>query len=230
MYSRDYSRFRHTTGRRRATGHARDRRRDGDRPRGHVDHAGGRDCRPADTEVVRDRFTEGIRLVPALPGRNRRPPRLSSLVHHLCRRRHQGPDRKSQTDVAPPRRHGALPLRSSTGPRQLSGQRPLRAAGHGRRARRHRNTLRTEGRRSPGPAERHQQPVLHLRSDDVHRVLAMRARVRRDAGYVCADDPGARIRVQGLGESERTVPRLRMRLVRRLRRGVPDRRPDRKYH
>ena len=72
-------------------------------------------------------------------------------------------------------------------------------------------------------------PYFTFDPDDVHRLLAMRARMRRDAGHVCADDPGSRIRIEGLGESERTVPRLGVRLVRRLRRGVPDGGPDRKF-
>ena len=54
----------------------------------------------------------------------------------------------AQADDAPPRRDGAVPLGPSPRLRQLSGQRPLRAAGHGRGARRHRNAVRPERRAS----------------------------------------------------------------------------------
>ena len=51
-----------------------------------------------------------------------------------------------------------------------------------------------------------EQPVLHLRSDEVHRLLALRAGVRRSAGHVRADDSGPRLRFEGLREPERAVP------------------------
>ena len=66
------------------------------------------------------------------------------------------------------------------------------------------------------------QPVLHVRPDQVHRLLALRAGLRRSAGHLRAD------RSQGRGFDSKVtpggtdVPRLRVRLVRRLRAGVPD--------
>ena len=184
-------------------------------------------ARPADPEAVRHRYAEGVRLVPPVPGRNRRPPRVSRLVHDAGRRRHEGADREPEADEAPPRRHGAVPLGSSARLRQLPGQRPLRAAGHGRGARRHRNPLRSERRTTTGRCQGHQQSVLHLRPVDVHRLLALRARLRRGAGHVRADDPGARLRVEGRRPARTSRSCVGMRLVRRLRRGVPDRGPDR---
>ena len=111
--------------------------------------------------------------------------------------------------------------------RDLSRQRPLRAAGHGRRARRHRHALRPRRREPPARREGREQSVLHLRPVGVHRVLALRAGVRRGAGHLRADDSGPRLQLEGLREPERIVPRVGVRLVRRLRRSVSDRRADR---
>ena len=42
------------------------------------------------------------------------------------------------------------------------------------------------------------QPVLHLRSVEVHRLLALRPRLRGSAGHLRAHHPGPRLRLQGL--------------------------------
>ena len=70
------------------------------------------------------------------------------------------------------------------------------------------------------------QPVFHLRPVQVHRLLALRARLRRGAGHVRADHPGPRLRLQGGGQPGQPLPRLRMRLLRRLRAGLPHRHAD----
>ena len=62
---------------------------------------------------------------------------------------------------------------------------------------------------------------------EMHRLLALRARLRGSAGHVCADDLRPRLRQPGLARHERELPRLRMRLLRRLRAGLPDRDADR---
>ena len=56
-------------------------------------------------------------------------------------------------------------------------------------------TARTTSTRRQG----HQQPVLRLRRQQVHRLLALRAGLRRGAGHVRADDRGPRLRLEGLG-------------------------------
>ena len=66
-------------------------------------------------------------------------------------------------------------------------------------------------------------PYFTFDPEQVHRLLALRARLRREAGHAGADDPGPRLRLEGGGEPGRVVPRLRMRLLRRLRAGLPDR-------
>ena len=73
------------------------------------------------------------------------------------------------------------------------------------------------------PRRTSRNPVLHLRCQQVHRLLALRARLRRTAGNVRADDSGPRLRFQGRGEPERVVHGFRVRLLRRLRAGLPDR-------
>ena len=61
----------------------------------------------------------------------------------------------------------------------------------------------------------HSQPVFHLRARQVHRLFALRARLRRNSGNLRADHRGSRIRSQGLCQGT-TVPGLGMRLLRRL--------------
>ena len=103
-------------------------------------------------------------------------------------------------------RHGALHLRPPAGLPDLFGQRRLRVAGHGRR-----------GRAAPGPVrlrratnhldavDRPQQPVLRLRPVQVHRLLALRAGLRRDPGHVRADHRGPRLRLEGVGRCGRVA-------------------------
>ncbi len=80
-----------------------------------------------------------------------------------------------------------------------------------------------DGRQSPGCPEGHEQSLLHLRCEQVHRLLALRARLRRAAGHVRADHPGPRLRFHRRGQPERILHGLRVRLLRRLRAGLPDR-------
>ena len=70
------------------------------------------------------------------------------------------------------------------------------------------------------------QPVFHLRSVEVHRLLALRSRLRRGSGHVRAHHRRPRLREPRLGGHEPGLPRIRMRLVRRLRAGLPDRDAD----
>ena len=94
----------------------------------------------------------------------------------------------------------------------VTGLRDVRY-GYGRRCR----------RQPPRRADRHLQPLLPVRGLEVHRVLALRARVRRGAGHARADHPGARLRLEGRRRAGRVVLRLRLRVVRGLRAGLPDR-------
>ena len=77
-------------------------------------------------------------------------------------------------------------------------------------------------------AEGRVQPLFHLRSGEMHRLLALRARLRGGAGHVRADHRGPRLRQPRFGRHARALPRLRMRLLRRLRAGLPDRDAARK--
>ncbi len=86
----------------------------------------------------------------------------------------------------------------------------------------------TDGARQRGlDAEGRIQPLFHLRSLEVHRLLALRARLRGSARHLRADDFRPRLRQPRFARHERELPRLRMRLLRRLRAGLPDRDPDR---
>ena len=124
-------------------------------------------------------------------------------------------------------RDGALHLRPSAGLPDLRGQRRLRIAGHGRRGRPARRALRLRGRQ---PSRRRQgriEPLFHLRPVEMHRLLALRARLRGSAGHLRADHRRAAASTPRVARHGRAVPRLGMRVLRRLRAGLPDRDPDR---
>jgi ferredoxin len=53
-----------------------------------------------------------------------------------------------------------------------------------------------DGREPPRRREGHEQPVLLVRPEQVHRLLALRARVRGGAGHLRADRAGPRLRQQ----------------------------------
>ena len=76
-------------------------------------------------------------------------------------------------------------------------------------------------------AEGREQPVLHLRRLEVHRLQPLRARLRGSPGDVRADDLGPRLRQPRLGGHVGELPRERMRVVRRVRPGLPDRDAER---
>ncbi len=62
-----------------------------------------------------------------------------------------------------------------------------------------------------------QQPVLRLRPVQVHRLLALRARLRGGPGHVRADHRRPRLRVDGGARCRRAVHGLGVRVLRRLR-------------
>ena len=100
--------------------------------------------------------------------------------------RHVGHDPDPRLEKLASRGDGALHLRPPAGLPHLPGERRLRAAGHGRRRRSARRALRLRRREPPGRREGRQQPVLHLRPRQVHRLLALRPRLRRGAGHLRA--------------------------------------------
>ena len=77
------------------------------------------------------------------------------------------------------------------------------------------------------PGQGRVQSLFHLRPVEMHRLLALRARLRGGAGHLRADHRGPRLRLRRVARHGRAVPRLRMRLLRRLRAGLPDRDADR---
>ena len=66
------------------------------------------------------------------------------------------------------------------------------------------------------------QPLFHLRPVEMHRLLALRARLRGGAGHLRADHRRPRLRLRSSRRAWRALPRFRMRLLRRLRAGLPD--------
>ncbi len=73
--------------------------------------------------------------------------------------------------------------------------------------------------KQPEPKD-NSNPYFHVRAVEVHRVFALRARLRGSAGHVRADDSGPRIRIQSLG-GRQAVSGFRVRLLRRVRAGLP---------
>ncbi len=61
----------------------------------------------------------------------------------------------------------------------------------------------------------------------MHRVLALRAGLRGGARHLRADHRRPRLRLGGVAVARAAVPRVRMRVVRRLRAGLPDRHAQR---
>ena len=118
------------SGERRADG----RRRPGRGARGHLGDArrdGGRHRR---AQAVRHRLARGVRLVPAVRGRDRRHARHARLVHDAGRGRDGGPHADAARREAPARGHGAVHLGPPAGLPDLLRERRLRAPGHGRRS------------------------------------------------------------------------------------------------
>ena len=150
-------------------------------------------------QAVRHRHAEGVRLVPAVPRRDRGP---RAATRRRARRSsptasRSGPTVQKLTQL----RSGVMELYISDHP--LDCARPVRRTATAKlqdmagEARRHRACA------TASTAENHlhaaqgrEQPLLHFRPEPVHRLLALRARVRRSAGDVCADDSGPRLRVR----------------------------------
>ena len=76
------------------------------------------------------------------------------------------------------------------------------------------------------PAEGRVEPLLHLRPVQVHRLLPLRARLRGGAGHLRADDRRAAASTAACRRPADRLHGLRMRLLRRLRPGLPDRDAD----
>ena len=199
------------------------RRPRGHRARRHLGDARRGALRRADSEALRHGTTGGVRLLPHVPGADRRHEGLARLLHHAGRAGHGRAHPEQAARRHPPRRDGAVHLGSPARLPHLSRQRTLRAAGHGRRRRLARSALRLRGRESSGRQEGRVEPVFHVRCQQVHRLLALRARLRRAARYARAHHPGTRLRIQGGREPERVLHGLRVRLLRRLRAGLPHR-------
>ena len=94
-------------------------------------------------------------------------------------------------------------------------------AAHGRLRRGALRPARVARRGRPPAAARPEQPLLRLRRLLLHRLLPLRARLRRHPGHLRAHRRGPRLRLQDQRRRHR-LHVLRVRLVRRLRAGLPD--------
>ena len=59
----------------------------------------------------------------------------------------------------------------------------------------------------------------------MHRLFALRARLRRDSRHVCADNTGPGLQLQDRRQSKPDISGIGMRVLRPMRRSVPDWRP-----
>ncbi len=71
-------------------------------------------------------------------------------------------------------------------------------------------------------------PYFTYDPSQVHRLLALRARLRGSAGHLCADHRRPRLRQPRVAGHGGRLPGVGMRVLRRLRAGLPDRDADRK--
>ena len=192
------------------------------RRRGHVGHARRRPGRRRDSQAVRHRFDSrrsaraacaSSRSTDARAPRRRATPRLPP-----------GMSVTTQSPRLERLRRGVMELYIIRPPARLPHlrrQRRLRVAGHGRSGRLARRALRLRRREPPRARQGRVQPVLLVRLVEVHRLLALRPRLRRHPGHVRPHDRGTRLRFACRRRRRRLVPRVRLRVVRRLRPGVP---------
>ena len=182
----------------------------------------------AGAEAVRHRQHEGVRLLPLVPGGDRRTPRNARFLHHTGGAGHEGADFITEAREASARRDGAVHFRPSAGLPDLRGKRQLRTAGYGRSGGLARGPLRLRRRESfRRQRERRVEPVLQFRARQMHRMLALRARLRRSAGHFRADHRGPWIRLEGFSRRQ-AIPGFGMRFLRRVRAGVSHGHADRK--
>ena len=147
----------------------------------------------------------------------------------------------TQTDTVRELRRNVMELYLSDHPEDCDGcargNCELQAmAAHRRLGRGPLRPARVARRRRPPAADRPEQPLLRLRRLLLHRLLPLRARLRRHPGHLRAHRRGTRLRLQDQRRRHR-LHVLRVRLVRRLRAGLPDvrapgalRRPARHAH
>ena len=116
-----------------------------------------------DPQVVRHRQPRAVRLVPPVPGRDRRAQGHAGVVHHPGGAGHVRHHPVAQARAAAPRGDGAVHLRPPARLPDVRRQRRLRAAGHGRRGRPARRALRLR-RREPPRAGARTRPTRTSRS------------------------------------------------------------------
>ena len=158
-----------------------------------------------------------------MPGRDRGQKGISRILHDAGGERHE--NQHPDTGAGRPAQecHGTVYFRPPTRLPDLFRKRRLRTAGHGRRRRPARRSLRVRGRQSSRRAGRRQQSLFPVRREQVHRLLTLRSRLRRGAGHFCTDDRGPRLRLEGFRQRQRGVYRLGMRILRRMRASLPHR-------
>jgi formate dehydrogenase major subunit len=127
-------------------------------------------------------------------------PRLSGLLHHALRAGHEGAHadpklaelrgRDGALHLRPPAGLPDLPANGNCELQDMAGVVGLREVRYG-----------YEGANHPDEEGRIQS-LLHLRPVQVHRLQPLRARLRGNAGHLCADHQRPRLRVARVGRAE----------------------------
>ena len=200
------------------------------RPRGHgagrhLDHARGHGCRHPGAQALRHRFGRSLRLLPALPGRDRGP--RAARPPPAPRRSRRGMVVSTQTERLKQVRKGVMELYISDHPldcltcaangdcelQDMAGAVGLRDVRYGYDGREPHS-----GRRRTSPTRT--SPSTRPSASSARAACAPARRCRapsRSPSRAAASTPRS-----SAGMDER-FPRLRVRVLRRLRAGLPDR-------
>ena len=204
----------------------------GDRwQRGHACRRAPRSCAPPWRPASRCRSSapptaSSLRLLPPLPGRDRGPPGTPASCTTPVE---PGMKVTTQTPQLAKLRRGVMELYISDHPldcltcaangdcelQDMAGAVGLREVRYGYDGANHLTAEKDES-----------NPYFTFDPVEVHRLLALRARLRGSAGHLRADDRRPRLRLEGVRRPDEDFHRLRVRLLRRLRAGLPDRDAD----
>ena len=164
---------------------------------------------------------EGVRIVPGLPGRDRRAGRHSGFVHHAGRRRHGRPHTAERLDRLRRGRDGALPLRPSARCLTCAANGDCELQDMARRRRPREVRYNGHGATHLGAPVDVSNPYFDF---DPGKCIVCSRCVRacdEVQGTFALTISGRGFASHGLGEPGRAVPRVRMRLLRRLRQACP---------
>jgi hypothetical protein len=165
------------------TGEAHHRRARSDCARRNQRDARGGGMRRFDPQAVRDRQRQGLRIVPPVPGRDRRPRGTPASCTTPVAEGHGRPHPDPAPRKAAARGDGTLHLRPPARLPDLQRQQRLRIAGQAARWACATCAMAMRARTTLGAATDASNPYFDFDPSQVHRLFALRARLRRSAGH-----------------------------------------------